>query len=162
MEAGSVFFNPVRIDLHELKCFYHKSHLLTKTCKKVKWSAFKGLAPMLHSPGIPVGWSTVPFCPRLWFQWASQVALVVKNPLPMQETWDLGSIPGLGSSPVWTHGNLLQYSCLENLMTEEPGRLQSIASHRIRHDWSNLARTHLASELEKKPKTAEHRKHSSS
>ena len=27
---------------------------------------------------------------------------------------DLGSIPGLGRSPVGVHGNLLQYSCLEN------------------------------------------------
>ena len=27
---------------------------------------------------------------------------------------DLGSIPGLGRSPGEGHGNLLQYSCLEN------------------------------------------------
>ena len=27
---------------------------------------------------------------------------------------DLGSIPGLGRSPGGGHGNLLQYSCLEN------------------------------------------------
>ena len=29
---------------------------------------------------------------------------------------DLGSIPGLGKSPGGGHGNLLQYSCLENSM----------------------------------------------
>ena len=29
---------------------------------------------------------------------------------------DLGSIPGLGKSPGGGHGNLLQYSCLENPM----------------------------------------------
>ena len=29
---------------------------------------------------------------------------------------DLGSIPGLGRSPVGTHGNPCQYSCLANLM----------------------------------------------
>ena len=29
---------------------------------------------------------------------------------------DLGSIPGLGRSPVGGHGNPLQYSCLENPM----------------------------------------------
>ena len=29
---------------------------------------------------------------------------------------DLGSIPGLGRSPGGGHGNLLQYSCLENSM----------------------------------------------
>ena len=28
----------------------------------------------------------------------------------------------------------LQYSCLENPWTEEPGRLQSIGSLRVRHD----------------------------
>ena len=30
-----------------------------------------------------------------------------------------GSIPGLGSSPGEGHGNLLQYSCLENPMDRE-------------------------------------------
>ena len=29
---------------------------------------------------------------------------------------DMGSIPGLGRSPGGGHGNLLQYSCLENPM----------------------------------------------
>ena len=35
---------------------------------------------------------------------------------------DLGLIPGLGRSPGGGHGNPLQYSCLENPWTEEPGR----------------------------------------
>ena len=39
---------------------------------------------------------------------------------------DLGSIPGSGKSPGGGHGNSLQYSCLENSRTEDPGRLQSI------------------------------------
>ena len=30
----------------------------------------------------------------------------------------------------------LQYSCLENPMTEEPGRLQSMRSIRVRHNWT--------------------------
>jgi len=34
----------------------------------------------------------------------------------MQETWDLGSFHELGRSPEAGNGNLLQYSCLENLM----------------------------------------------
>ena len=42
----------------------------------------------------------------------SLVAQMVKNPLAMH----LGSIPGLGKSPGGGHGNLLQYSCLENPM----------------------------------------------
>ena len=32
------------------------------------------------------------------------------------------------------NGTPLQYSCLENPWTEEPGRLQSMGSLRVRHD----------------------------
>ena len=32
------------------------------------------------------------------------------------------------------NGTLLQYSCLENPWTEEPGRLQSMRSLRVRYD----------------------------
>ena len=37
---------------------------------------------------------------------------------------DLGSIPGLGRTAGEGNGNPLQYSCLENPMVEESGRLQ--------------------------------------
>ena len=37
-----------------------------------------------------------------------------------------GSIPGFGRSAGEGNVNLLQYSCLENSWTEEPGRLQSM------------------------------------
>ena len=43
-----------------------------------------------------------------WYSWASDS----KEPICNQR--DLGSIPGLGRSPGWGHGNPLQYSCLEN------------------------------------------------
>ena len=43
---------------------------------------------------------------------------------------DLGLIPGSGRSLGEGNGNLLQYTCLENPMAEEPGRLQSIGSQR--------------------------------
>ena len=36
---------------------------------------------------------------------------------------DSGLIPGSGRSPGEGNGNPLQYSCLENLWTEEPGGL---------------------------------------
>ena len=47
--------------------------------------------------------------------WASQVALVVKNP-PANEgdVRDVGSVPGLQRSPGGGHGNPLQYSYLED------------------------------------------------
>ena len=41
---------------------------------------------------------------------------------------------------IWEgNGNPLQYSCLENPRTEEPGGLLSMGSHRVGHDWSDLA-----------------------
>ena len=49
---------------------------------------------------------------------------------------DLDSIPGLGRSPGRGHGNPLQYSYLgESPWAEEPGRLQSMGSERVRHDY---------------------------
>ena len=44
---------------------------------------------------------------------------------------DLCLIPGLGQSPEVGNDNPLQYSCLENSWTEEPGRLQSMGSQRV-------------------------------
>ena len=62
------------------------------------------------------------------------MALVVKNlPASAGDMGDVGSIPGLEKSPGGGHGNLLQYSCLEN-STEEPGRLQSMGLRRVGHD----------------------------
>ena len=54
---------------------------------------------------------------------------------------DAGSIPGLGRSPGGRHGNLLQYSCLDNLMdggawqatvhrvTKNQTRLKQLSTH---------------------------------
>ena len=47
---------------------------------------------------------------------------------------EAGLILWLGRCPGGGHGNPLQYSCLENLMTEEPGGLHSVGSQRVRHD----------------------------
>ena len=48
---------------------------------------------------------------------------------------DLDLIPGLGRSPVEGNGNPLQYSCLQNPITEEPGELQSMEFSRPEY-WS--------------------------
>ena len=49
--------------------------------------------------------------------WASQVALVVKDPpANAGDIREIGLIPGLGRSPGGGHGTPLQYSCLENPM----------------------------------------------
>ena len=55
---------------------------------------------------------------------------------------DMGLIPGLGRSPeegMATHSNILAWRIP---WTEEPGRLHSIASQRVRHNWSDWAPTH--------------------
>ena len=46
--------------------------------------------------------------------WAPHVVLVVKNPLPVQEPQETGSVPGSGKPPGEGNGNPLQYSCLGN------------------------------------------------
>ena len=48
------------------------------------------------------------------------------------------------------NGNPLQCSCLENPRDGEPGGLPSMGSHRVRHNWSNLA----ANEVNKPSKYA--------
>ena len=53
---------------------------------------------------------------------ASQVALVIKNPLAsVGDVRDAGSIPGLGRAPGGAPGNPLQYSYRKILWTEKPG-----------------------------------------
>ena len=48
-------------------------------------------------------------------EWASRVAIVVKNlPANAEDIRGLGSIPGCGRSPRRGTGNPLQHSCLEN------------------------------------------------
>ena len=46
---------------------------------------------------------------------------------------DAGSIPRLGRAPGGGQGNPLQYSCLENPRTEEPGRV-----HGVTKSWTRL------------------------
>ena len=57
----------------------------------------------------------------------------------MRETWDEGSIPGLGRSPGGGHGNPPHYSCLENPMG---GGVCWATVHSVTHNWSDLACRH--------------------
>ena len=66
---------------------------------------------------------------------ASQVALVVKNSLPVQETTEISLIPGSGRCSGGRHGNPLQCSCLENPMDSEAWRA---AVHRVSKSWTRL------------------------
>ena len=65
---------------------------------------------------------------------------VAKNPSENAgDSGDGGSIPRLGRSLGEGNGNPLQYSCLGNPCTEEPGRLQSMGSQRVRHNQFGLS-----------------------
>ena len=55
-----------------------------------------------------------------------------KNLLP--NAGDVSLIPGMGRSSGEGNGDPLQYSCVIILWTEEPGRLQSMESQRVRQD----------------------------
>ena len=71
---------------------------------------------------------------------ASLEARTVKNPPAMQET----QVQSLGQEDtleigMTTHSSILAWRIP---WTEEPGRLQSMGSQRVRYDWSNLACTH--------------------
>ena len=61
--------------------------------------------------------------------------LVVKNlSANAKDLSAAGSVLGLGRSPGEGHGNLLQYSLLENPMDRGAWRATSIGLQRIRHD----------------------------
>ena len=58
-----------------------------------------------------------------------------KNPsVNADDIRDVVSIPGSGRSPGEGHDIPLQYSCLENPWTEEPGGPQSMGSQRVGYD----------------------------
>ena len=66
------------------------------------------------------------------------MVLVVKN-LPVNDgnIRDVGSIPGLGSSPGGGHGSLLQYSCLEKPMNRGVwwAMVHSVTKHQTQLKW---------------------------
>ena len=58
----------------------------------------------------------------------------VKDLLAIQETW----VRSPDQEDILEEGNgyQLQYSCLENSMEEEPGRVQSMGSQRVGYNWA--------------------------
>ena len=67
--------------------------------------------------------------------YASQVALVIKNPpANAGDRRDMSSIPGSGRSPEEGHSNPLQYSCLENPMDRGAWWAIIHGLHRVGHD----------------------------
>ena len=69
-----------------------------------------------------------------WKTWTSLVAQTVKRLSTMQETW----VPSLGREDPLEKEMAIYSSTIAWKIpwTEEPGRLQSMGSQRVRHDWA--------------------------
>ena len=63
----------------------------------------------------------------------SQIPRLLSGKEPACSAGDAGLILGSGRSPGEGNGDALPYSGLEIPWTEEPGRLQSMGSQRVRH-----------------------------
>ena len=87
-----------------------------------------------RSPGEGIGHP-------LQYSWDSPVAQMVKSLPVMRETW----IWSLGWEDPLEEGMATYSSILpgESPWTGEPGRLQSMGLHRVRHNWHDLACTSL-------------------
>ena len=84
-----------------------------------------------------------------WNQnWVSQVVLVVKIHLPMQDILEMWVLFLGCEAPleggIETYTSVLAWSIL---WTEEPGGLQSRGSQRVGHEWNNLGCMHIESKL---------------
>ena len=61
---------------------------------------------------------------HIWLLWASQVALVIKNPpANVGDIREVGSVPGLGRSPGGGHATHSSILAWRIPWTEEPRRL---------------------------------------
>ena len=80
-----------------------------------------------RSPGEGIGYS-------LQYSWVSLLAQTVKNTPALQETW----VPSLGWEDALEKGKATHSSVLAWRIpwAEEPGRLQSMGSQRVGHDWA--------------------------
>ena len=84
---------------------------------------------------VSIFWLFLKFLYRVGIMMTVKLVLVVKNPLAnAEDIKDMGSIPGSGRSPGVGHGNLLQYSCLENNMGDRGTWWATV--HRIAKRWT--------------------------
>ena len=87
------------------------------------------------------------------YPWASQVAIVVKNPpANAGDVKHAGSIPGLGRSLDWKipwrkAWQSIPHSCLRNPMDRGAWQATVHESQRAGHNWSDLALIHLPCKL---------------
>ena len=90
-------------------------------------------APHLDCHWLPKGFDSIFCSPETSPGGSGSKVLACNAGDPEFDPWVRGS-PGEGN------GNPPQYSCLQN-PTEEPGRLQSMGSQRVGHNWASY--THI-------------------
>ena len=106
------------------------------------WTGRPGVLWFMGSQRVVRDWGTEL---NYLFPWASQVALVVKNPPANTDVTDAGLILGSGRCPRGGHGNPLQYSCLENPMVRRAWQVHMVAKSQT---WLKRLSTHRMSILE--------------
>ena len=91
---------------------------------KIPWTEEPGRLQSVGLQRVGHGWKT----------WTSLVAQTVKRLSTMQETW----VPSLGREDPLEKEMAIYSSTIAWKIpwTEEPGRLQSMGSQRVRHDWA--------------------------
>ena len=113
-------------------------------CQGLLWTEEWGLGTWTREVGGHFQLFTVSFLQKLRvlsnssyhhvFPIAFPGVSMVKNSSTKAE--DVGSASGSGRSPGVGNGNPLQYLPGRILWTEDPGRLQSLGSQRVGHDWA--------------------------
>ena len=102
-------------------------------------------------PGESQGWGSLVGC-HLWGCTESDIYIYPVGSDGKESAHnigDLGLIPGLGRSPGGGHDNLLQYSCLENLMDKgaQWGRKDSDTTERLTHSVSHWRLHNIVNQL---------------
>ena len=81
--------------------------------------------------------------PQWQLTWGFPGGSVLKNlPADAGDARDVELTPGSGRPPGGGRDSPLQYLAWEVPWAEEPGRLQSMRSQRVGHDWDDLAHKH--------------------
>ena len=93
-------------------------------------------------------WGDLACMHAMWIHRASPVAQCKESTYNSGAIGDMGLIPESGRSPGGGHGTRSSILAWRIPWTEEPGGLQSIGLLTVKHNWSDLACTHVDSQTE--------------
>ena len=103
---------------------------------RVPWTEESGRLQPMGLQRVRHDWATNLF--RFHFSWEVSVPGGSGGKESACNAGDLGSIPGLGSSPGEGIGYLLQYSGLESSMDREAWQATVPGVQRVRHNWATF------------------------